>query len=164
MIALLLCFLLALQDRPPEKCSVTGTVVNSLTGQPLNKVDLVLEPLGAASGSVASTTSNSQGDFALADIAAGQYRLKGRRNGYLDTYFGGRRPGSGGIALTLAPGQILYGLRRGLLTSGVISGTTRVSDVEPLTGAAVRILRLAYAAGGPSVKNMGRTTTDDLGQ
>jgi len=42
---LILALFLPWQTTPPEKCSLSGIVVNSITGEPLNKVDLRLEPL-----------------------------------------------------------------------------------------------------------------------
>jgi hypothetical protein len=94
------CSILALflpwQNQPSAKCSLCGTVVNSVTGEPLNKVDLRLEPLDRQATHVAVTKSDGEGRFALVDLAPGSYRLIGNRSGYLEMSYGARRPGSDG--------------------------------------------------------------------
>src|ERR1035438_7280076 len=44
---LILALFLPLQNKAPEKCSLSGTVVDSATGEPLSKVELRLQPLDA---------------------------------------------------------------------------------------------------------------------
>ena len=89
---LLLAFLFSPQDKPlAEKCTLSGTVVNAVSGEPLNKVQVVAEGTGDDSRSTLFTTTDTKGNFSLTDLAPGQYRLKGQRNGYLETYYGMRR-------------------------------------------------------------------------
>src|SRR5262249_42276381 len=85
------------QDKPPQKASISGTVVNSVTGEPLAKVDVATEVTGANTGAVGTTTTDAAGRFALTNLEPGQYRIKGKRNGYLDTYYGAHRPEAAGI-------------------------------------------------------------------
>ena len=51
----------------------------------------------------ASTITDAKGNFSLIHLQAGEYRLKGIRNGYLQTYYGARRAGSQGIMLASKP-------------------------------------------------------------
>src|SRR5713226_1313839 len=86
---LLLALLFAPQDKPwAEKCAISGTVVSSVTGEPLNKVQVLAEGPGDDSRTTLFTTTDPKGNFSLTDLVPGQYRLKGQRNGYLETYYG----------------------------------------------------------------------------
>jgi hypothetical protein len=99
---LLLPFLLYAQDKPPETCTISGIVVDALTGLPLNKVDLTIEPRQPNIGA----TTDAKGNFTIQALDPGQYFLAASRNGYLDTFYGERRPGGGKIAIVLdQPGQ-----------------------------------------------------------
>ena len=70
--------LLSPQAQPPEKCSLSGTVVDSVTGEPLNKVELRLAPLDRQATHVAVTTIRCEGDASrLVDLDPGSYRLEG---------------------------------------------------------------------------------------
>jgi len=59
-LPLLLSLLFLPQDRPPEKCSLSGTVIDSVTGEPLNKVALRLEAINREAAA-ATTVSDAKG-------------------------------------------------------------------------------------------------------
>jgi hypothetical protein len=77
---LVLALLFSPQQAPPKKCSLAGTVVNLLSGEPLNKTEVVAEAL--ESNHSATTTTDAAGRFTLVDLEPGQYRLVGHRNGF----------------------------------------------------------------------------------
>src|ERR1017187_7309860 len=160
----ILAMFLPLQNQPLVKCSLSGTVVNSVTGEPLNKVDLRLEPLNRQATPVAVTKSDAEGRFALVDLDPGSYRLIGNRNGYFDMSYGARRPDSDGSLVRLEKGQSLNGLNFKLTPSAVISGTVRDSDGEPLEGAHVILAHFTYRYGRPRVEVCDSTDTDDRGE
>jgi protocatechuate 3,4-dioxygenase beta subunit len=87
--------LLCAQNGPAEKCSVSGVVVDSVTGQPLAKAQVRLErrPHDAPDS---GTETNAEGKFAMAGIEPGTYRLRAMRNGYQGMYLGARRAESTG--------------------------------------------------------------------
>ena len=117
-----------------EKCSLSGTVVNSVTGEPLDKVEVVLEDVEHSRRIAAAvTTSDSEGHFSMVGLDPGAFHLTGNRNGYLETAYGARRPESGGAVMRLEPGQSLPNLKLKLLPFGVIAGAVRVvvSSVSP---------------------------------
>jgi hypothetical protein len=161
---LILALFLPWQDRPPEKCSLSGTVVNSVTGEPLNKVELRLEPLGGEAAHVAITTSDAEGRFAMVDLDPGSYRLKGKRNGYLEMSYGAHRPDNDGSVVRLEAGQSLSDLKFKLTPSAVIAGTVRDSDGEPLEGAHITLARSSYEFGPPRVEGSDSADTDDRGE
>jgi len=156
--------LLQAQEKPPEKCSLSGTVVNSITGEPLSKVDLALEPVNGRTHVASVTVTDSEGRFAMIDLEPGSYHLTGKRNGYLDTAYGARRPEGTGTVLRLDAGQPLPDLSLKLVPFGVISGVIRDSDGEPLNDARVTAARLSYESGKPRLEGYDSTVTDDLGQ
>jgi protocatechuate 3,4-dioxygenase beta subunit len=164
MRALLLAFLLAAQDQPPKNGAISGSVANASTGAPLTKVEVLLETADNQS-TFGATTTDAKGNFTLADIPPGRYRLKGSRNAYLDTYLGAHRPGANGTVINLEPGQELKDLQVKLFPFGVISGTVRDTDGEPLVGVNVKLFRQKFVRVGHRVFAADATaTTDDLGQ
>ena len=161
---LILALFLPLQSQPSAKCSLSGTVVDSVTGEPLNKVDLRLEPLNREATHEAVTQSDGEGRFALVDLDPGSYHLTGSRNGYFEMSYGARRPDSDGSVMRLESGQSLNGISLKLTPSAVISGTVRDSDGEPLEGAHVILASLMYRYGRPQVQGSDSTDTDDRGE
>ena len=161
---LILALFLPFQAVPSEKCSLSGTVVDSVTGEPLNKVELQLEPLYRQATHVAVTTSDGQGRFAMVDLDPGRYRLKGKRTGYLEMSYGARRPNSDGILVQLDVGQAVKDLKFKLMPSAVIAGTVRDSDGEPLEDAHVILARFTYEYGSHGVEGLNSTHTDDRGE
>src|SRR5262249_37034879 len=91
-------------------------------------------------------------------------RLKGRRNRFLDTYYGARRAESTGIPIALEPGQTLKDLTFKLHPFGVIAGTIRDPEGEPLARMAVTALRVRFEDGRRKVSAVDPAYTDELGQ
>jgi len=154
---LLLAVPLLLAQEPPPKCSVSGTVVNSVTGDPLNKVDLVL--LGSA-----STVSDAAGHFCFTDVEPGRYRLIGVRQGFLESTYGAKRDRSSGTTIAFEAGQEIKGLVMKMTPFAVIAGTVRGIDGEPLIDAEVNVYTMTHEAGKPKLEGRGNAKTDDLGQ
>jgi hypothetical protein len=160
--ALGLAFLFLPQDQAPKTCAVYGSVINSITAEPLNHVEIFAEPVGGGASLI--TTTDSKGAFSLIDLPPGEYKLKGRRNGYLDTHYGARRVQGAGTTITLEPGAEMKDIQIKLVPFAVLAGTVRETDGEPLAGATVLVFSLTYSADGRHVNAVGNTRTDDLGQ
>jgi hypothetical protein len=137
-------------------------VLNSVTGEPLNRVQLFADLMEG--GPAARTATDAKGNFTLIDLKPGQYRLHGTRNGYIDMYYGARRPDSKGTPITLAPGQRVAGVKFKLMPFAVIAGTVRESDGEPITFAWITLLRLYHRAEGSGLERSATAQTNDLGQ
>jgi len=160
-VVLLLFFLLW---APQEKCVMSGTAVNAVTGEPLNKVRILAEGNDDESGATPTTTSDAKGHFTLIDMKAGRYRLRGRRNGFLDSYYGARRAQGNGTPIVLEPGQQMTNLVLRLTPAGVIAGTVRDADGEPLSRITVTVHRVKYSDGRRRIVRVGGAYADDLGQ
>jgi hypothetical protein len=161
---LILALFLAQQTVPlPEKCTLSGTVVDALTGLPLAKAEVVAEHVGGHDPG-ASTTTDAKGHFLVVEIDPGQYRLAAKRSGYLETHYGAKRSSGGGSTLTLTAGQKIEEIQVKLTPFGVIAGTVRDSDGEPMADVTVDLQTVSYSAGRRRVRGYDSTGTDDLGQ
>src|SRR5258707_607170 len=164
MGSIFLLLLLVAQDQPPQDASLSGTVTDSVTGASLGKV-VVLVEVADRRQPPASTVTDEKGNFALIHLPAGEYRLKGVRNGYLETYYGAPRAGNRGILLDLGPGAEQKGLALKLIPFAVIAGTVRDPEGEPLAEARVALIGVSYRNDIRQLRATGQyATTDDLGQ
>ena len=147
-------------EKAPEKATISGTVVNYATGEPLDKVEIDAE----SSAGIASSVSDARGRFVLAGLEPGQYRLKGKRNRFLDTSYGSRRAEGNGTPLVVAAGENIKDLTFRLIPFGVIAGTVRDSDGEPLARVTVTALRVRYEEGKRRISVVENAFTDENGQ
>jgi 5-hydroxyisourate hydrolase-like protein (transthyretin family) len=154
---LLVALLLVVQDVTPEKCVVSGVAVHAQTGDPLNKVQVTLEPVDSKDEKHrVSTVTDAKGLFELKQVEAGSYRLRGDRNGFMT--------GKYRSTLKFDAGQVLKDLKLKLTPYSVLAGTVRDNDGEPLVHAGVEVSRVTMEFGRPSVQHSDYVMTDDLGQ
>ena len=146
-----------------QESSISGVVTDWITGEPLSKVQVLAERSDGRRP-LAATTTDSKGSFSLVHLQPGEYRLKGVRNGYIETYYGARRADSKGITLTLGPGIEPKNLQLKLLPFAVVAGTVRDPDGEPLAEARLALIAITYRNGMRELRATGHyATTDDLG-
>src|SRR5271165_703271 len=92
---------------PQEKCSIEGTVVDAVSGQPLRGAEVRLRGFtpGATApvAQSASAGTDANGRFVFEGLSAGRFRLMASHEGYLDDSRG--NPGLRGKMLAVAPGQ-----------------------------------------------------------
>jgi protocatechuate 3,4-dioxygenase beta subunit len=163
LLLLLFTLLLDPQEKPPERCTVSGTVVDSVTGQPLARVSVELRPTDRAAGYIATTRSDAEGHFKLVDVDAGSYRLAGTRAAYLETFYGARRSDSQGAALRLDAGQTLDDLTLKLIPAGLIEGRIYDADGDPVPGAHAILAQRRSRNGRPQVAGIDSTDANDEG-
>ena len=70
--------------KPEDKCSVEGTIVNALTGEPVRKAHLSLRQMGGTSPASYGAESDAAGKFLLEKVDPGRYTLYAVRNGFVD--------------------------------------------------------------------------------
>jgi hypothetical protein len=153
---LLLALMLAQQATPQEKCAISGTVIDSVTGLPLGKVEIVAEHV-TGNDPGASTTTDAKGNFLLVDLDPGAYRVYAARGGYDVAHFGR-------AVVTLAAGRIIAGMRIRMTPNGVIAGTIRDSDGDVLVGANVELYSLQHRLGHRQIELVAQLFADDLGR
>ncbi|MCU1235469.1 MAG: hypothetical protein JWP63_3436 [Candidatus Solibacter sp.] len=149
---LLLAFTVAAQDRPTERCTLSGTVVNSVTGEPLNKVELILGAVERSTRTPAGAITDSEGRFTMIDLDP--HRQASRLSGNLlrlpprgrqrRRYPSRSRPNPHGPQVETRP------LRR--------------HRRHHPRYAYVSVARLTYEYGKPRLESYTGTDTDDLGQ
>ncbi|MGO8817596.1 MAG: carboxypeptidase regulatory-like domain-containing protein [Terriglobia bacterium] len=146
-----------------EPCTLEGAVVKSTTGEGLKKIAVNLMSLQGEHNFFTSITDGN-GRFTFNGVAPGRYALAAGGNGYSQQDFGSRRGRSVGKILTLTPGCDGKDLVFRLTPPGVITGTIRDEDGDPVTGGQVQALRLVRVGGRQQASPGGFAQTNDLGQ
>jgi carboxypeptidase family protein len=166
-------------NTPPEqKCVVGGRVTNLLTGESLKKATIHLtrsvsgsmsmdtvefgDSASASQGYMA--TSGADGSFRIEGIEPGDYTLSGERGGYLRTEYGAKGPTQSGIVATLRPGQQLTDINLRLNPQAVITGKVLDEDGDPVSNAAVYVLRRTWQRGKRRLLPQGGANVNDLGE
>lgn len=145
------------------KSSISGRVVNSVSGSALRKVSLTLTPTRGDGKPVTAITGDA-GQFEFRDLAPGGYRLSGERSGFARQDYGARTNPQSGAILALQAGQAITDLTFKLAPNAVISGRVIDQDGEPLPNVVVTALRRAYRNGRRLWSQSGGTQTNDRGE
>jgi hypothetical protein len=167
----LCCFLLAAQRSasvpgaaPEEKCSIEGTVVNALTGEPLKKVHLTLRPVDQQNGIPYGANTDAAGHFLTDELDPGRYSLSASRNGFMTQSYSPDGSLRRATPLTLAKGQELKQLVFKLAPQAVVSGRVLDEDGEPLADVSVEPMLFQYLRGRRQLIPIAGTSTNDLGE
>ena len=151
--------------KPEDKCEVKGTVVNSMTGEPLKKAHLSLRPIGQQDGMPYGTTTDAGGHFLLDDVDPGRYSLLASRNGFVTQQYSRDGAARRATTLTLAAGQKMTDVIFKLTPQAIIAGHIVDEDGEPLAGVTVQTMRVGYARDGKKQLMPGAgAATNDLGE
>jgi hypothetical protein len=160
----------------PVKGSIEGVVLQSVTGESLDRARVTLTrqlppQTGPISGPITPPPqippiqTEKDGKFIFKDLDAGQYRLSVQRNGYAGQQYGQRTAASAGTVINLTEGLQLKDLAFKLIPAATISGRVRDSNGEPVPGFQVSLLRSVYNFNGQrNLSNVGTATTDDRGE
>lgn len=135
---------------------VSGRVTVSATSDtPVRRAVVTL--ISAETVDTYSAVADAQGRFTFSRVPAGRYTLLAKKGAHLTTAFGAKRPGRPGTTLVITDGQQLTGLQLSLPQGGVITGTLRLPNGEPLPNTQV----VAVPADGRAAT--GRFMSDDRG-
>ncbi len=147
---------------PDDKCSVEGTVINSVSGEPVKKADVMLVPF-AKGASRYSTVTDAAGHFLIDEVDAGRFQLMAYRSGYIQPSSPhGNAKYSG--AFTLEKGQKMNEIVLNLAPQGVISGRILDEDGDPLGNVTIQCLSIVYDRGKRRLEAHGETNTNELGE
>ena len=135
--------------------TISGVTVNSMDGQPVGGVDLLLMPNTSLRNGAVRTRSDTNGHFMFQGVSREEYRLKVRRRGFLDTEYGANGLDERGKPINARNSDKL---RIELSPAARITGTIRDHDGEPVEEAYVVVIRVAEG-----VEESDSTTTDDQG-
>lgn len=178
----------AAQDEKPSGVTVSGTVIQSLTREPVRRAEVTLTPMpdgpgqdqsrsgaatlvlapaaapaaGASKSAPRTVVTGPDGAFRFDGVAEGTYRVYVRREGMVA---GRPAPGLSPQQIRVRAGAPVTGLRYALTPQAVISGRVLDDEGEPAQGVQVMALRrappearMSYQPAGPG------TQTDDRGE
>ena len=152
---------------PQEKCSIEGTVVDAVSGQPLRGAEVRLRGFtpGATApvAQSASAGTDANGRFVFEGLTAGRFRLMASHDGYLDDNRG--TPGLlRGKMLTVAPGQHANDIVIRLVPNGAIAGHITNEAGKPLRGVSVLAMKSSYPRGHRELHDVAHAATDEAGE
>ena len=150
--------LLAQQAAPVQQAapSVSGRVVNALTGEGLRKATVILRSSDADATNYADETDGN-GRFHIDGVEPGQYSISALRDGYVIEPAGG--PGAPLPRLRIAAGQQMDQVVVKLSPQGVVTGRILDQDGDPVRDATVRAMRFVYQAGRRQLQPMAQVQT-----
>jgi len=136
-------------------CSADGTVVNSITGEPIARARVNV----TSGGSAYSTATDSSGRWSLSNMGCAQGLLQVTRSGFLQNRTGGvpRR-------LVLISGAPVHEIKTELTPQSVAFGKVLDDQGDPVMGAQVTVLASRVVDGRPRFQQAGAGTTNDLGE
>jgi 5-hydroxyisourate hydrolase-like protein (transthyretin family) len=170
-----LTLLLALAPLPahPQPAAgpyrIAGTVVNSVTGEPVARATVALLA-EANSETVGTVETDSEGRFALARLPAAKYQLTASKRGFRTAFYQEHEEFS--TAIVTGPDQDTGGLIFPLAPNAVLHGIITADGGDPVEGARVQLFMLPPDHGrnpargrAPSerIAQADSTTTDDTG-
>jgi hypothetical protein len=136
---------------------IRGVITESLTGNPLARTLVQIEPIPGTEGTAKSIRAGERGTFEFSGLAAGGWVLKASRPGFLPMENGQRRWNSAGFALILKADDAQFVSLR-LQRLGAIAGTVRDPNEVGMAGFDVT----AWKATQPP-QIVSRAKTDDRG-
>jgi 5-hydroxyisourate hydrolase-like protein (transthyretin family) len=143
-----------------EKCSLEGTVLNSLTGEPIKNVQVLLHDMSGPGELPPGAITGADGKFKVTGLDSGRYRVQIVRPGFTEA---ARRAGDSAFVLTLTAGQSLESLVYHLSPGAVIAGRVVDEDGDPVVGASVQVLRRRYVEGSSQLMALNAASSDDRG-
>jgi hypothetical protein len=146
--------------RESGQYSISGVVLSSTTGRPLDRADVWLEA-APDNKTVAQTRTTEDGHFDFEGLAKAKYGLRGSRRGYITSYYQEHFQFS--TAIAVGEGLVSTGLTLQLPPDAVIYGTVTDEAGDPVQQAQVSIYRENYAGGAGNIIRIRSVGTDDLG-
>src|SRR5438552_19150128 len=117
------------EQKAKKQAALQGQVLNLVTGEPVRKANLTLEP--EHGGTNLKAVTDNEGKFSIENIDPGRFTLAAERQGFVTQNYGARRPSGPGTNLELKTSQALKDLSFKLTPQGVIVGRVVDDDAEP---------------------------------
>jgi hypothetical protein len=157
------------RDQPPTPRAGTGVirgrVVRADTGEPLRRVQVLVDEWSTGDGSgPAATMTDAEGRYELTQLPAGRYQLKARRGGYVEVAYGQRRPFERGRPLELGESAVLQNIDFALPPGGVVTGRVVDETGEAVAHVYVSLARRRYMDGARRLVTQNGSGTDDRGE
>lgn len=146
---------------PPGAYRITGIVVDSVTGQPLEGAEVTIISVTNSDEQQAFVTS-IDGRFAFANLPRDKYRLMASRRGYANQGF--HQHEGFMTAIAVGPGLDSEHIRFPLVPSSVITGVVTDEWGDPVREAKVLLFQQNMFDGSCALRNVNQTVTDDQGR
>jgi hypothetical protein len=140
-----------LAQTAPQPASVSGTVTNSVTGEPILRAHVTVHCMSQdrQQGQQAyGALTNAKGEFSIAPLPPGDCSVNAEHIGFV--------PAPPSDTYSLSSGTHKEGLKLTLTPTGAIAGRVVDADGEPVQGATISV--------GSGGNNSGSATSDDKGQ
>jgi len=140
---------------------VDGTVLRSLTNEPLSGVSVQLQHIDRSEAYEVQT--GNDGRFQFRKVPAGTYTLSAVRSGYVRADYGRRRFSDPQLPLEVGPNRTITNIELHMIPSASISGRVSDADGVPVAAAIVRGWQETFAFGHRAMRLVATVSTDDLG-
>ncbi len=142
--------------------SISGIVVNAITGSPLDRAEVTLSTPGENGADLAEALTNENGAFRFERLTTGKYTLQASRRGYLSADY---QEHDGGYSTAIVTGSNLasQNLRFEITPYGAISGTITDDNGNPVAEAQVTLFRQDQVNGETKIQQTDHDTADDAG-
>lgn len=139
---------------------ISGTVVDSVTGQPLSRVRMAIALVSQRNAFTTVLTSDD-GKFRFSPLAPGQYALMGQRRGYITQFFNQHDQLSSSIAVgpDQESGNLLFRLTR----ESQISGSVTDEQGDAVRDARVLLFQSSVTGGITHTQQRSTDQSDDEG-
>jgi hypothetical protein len=164
-VSTLLLAVLAAAQNPPRHRSftLTGQVVDGLSGRPMTNLELGLDR-DDWQPAAERAAPDSQGRFAFRGLPAGEYILSATGADFGTIHFEEVADPGWVITIRLGPEEEEKVVQFRIVPRGVISGTVKDEFGEPLERAPVTLYRPAWTDGRVVFGQVNQQTTDDRGR
>lgn len=158
-----IAFLLAAAGLAPAQtatssdCAAGGSVVNSVTGEPIPRAKV---NLGSA-GTTWSVATDTSGRWSFSNVPCGQVVFSANRVGFLGR---AARSMSPGVPANLASGSPTHDIKLELTPQSVVYGKVVDDEGDPVQNAQVSILASVVVEGKATFQQRGAANTNDLGE
>jgi len=154
--------------------SLEGRVVNSKSGEPIRRVNVMVRPTGGpgmvGAGPMApaapyTAATDAEGKFRIEKVEPGSYMMTAERQGFVRQMYGaGQNPMMGGVTLRVAAGQDLRELNFKLIPQAIITGRVLDEEGEPLARVQIQVLRRRFLQGKSQLMPTSGGQTIDTGE
>jgi 5-hydroxyisourate hydrolase-like protein (transthyretin family) len=147
----------------PQGISISGRVVNALTGQPVSgaRVAIARVTQGTDRDITQSINTGADGRFAFNGLSRGKYSLMATAHGYSLQYFEHHDPYA--TAIAVGPDLNSGGLVFRLEPDAAVEGTVSDDNNDPIQYAMVRLFQRSTEQGLQKTEPVNQAQTDDQG-
>ena len=152
----LLTGVLCAQTPAAKPGSIDGVVTNSVTAEPLKKVQIALRTRDSQTTAITDAT----GHFHFDNVNPDSYSISAERPRFMEP----GAPLGGPYSITVGDEQHVRDVALKLMPLGAISGHVLDDDGDAIVRAGVNVLRYVYGPGRKQLKSVAYVESNDLGE